>query len=129
MAFEQSSGDENEGFGGEEPAAFDRSVFGRIAAIFPPARLQMHLASFDQQLATAFAEDRDAQQLQDASHKLITQAGMLGFLKLSELCREVEEAVETGAPIATPLENAREGAEEARIRIAELQAEIGGAAA
>lgn len=126
MAFEQS---EDEGDGpGSEPAAFDPSVFGRIAAIFPPARLQTHLASFDDQLATAFADDKDPEQLKDASHKLITQAGMLGFLKMSELCRQLEEASETGAPLEGPLGNARAGAEEARARLAELQAEIGGSA-
>lgn len=108
----------------EETSDFDPAIFGRIAGIFPPARLQVHLESFDQQLATDFAEGGDTERLKNASHKLITQAGMLGFMQLSELCRDLEEACETGEPIEGPLANVRAAAGKARVRIAELQSGI-----
>ena len=105
-------------------ASFDPQVFAGIAAIFPAERVQKHLASFDHQLATAFVGGEDREHLQTVSHKLITQAGMLGFLELSELCRELEETAENGAAIAVPLNRVRAAASRAREKVAQLQAEI-----
>jgi CheY-like chemotaxis protein/HPt (histidine-containing phosphotransfer) domain-containing protein len=117
---EEAAGDLEDG----EVKDFDQDIFGKIAGIFPPARLDAHLASFDEQLGTAFVEEGDTERLKNASHKLITQAGMLGFMRLSELCRDLEEACETGQPLDGALTNARAAAEDARAKIAELRSGI-----
>jgi PAS domain S-box-containing protein len=107
-----------------EPAAedaitpeFDEETFGKIVQLFPPARLKAHLASFDTQLATVFDGSMEREELKAAAHKLITQAGMLGFMRLSDSARKVEEAAETNAPLDYVLDEARDLSTRARARI------------
>jgi PAS domain S-box-containing protein len=99
---------------------FDAATFAKIAELLPHDRLNAHLASLHRQLGEAFAEPVDREQLKSCSHKMISQAGMMGFPLLSNLSREVEAACELSEPLEDPLARARAAAEEARAKIASL---------
>jgi CheY-like chemotaxis protein len=112
-----------------EPAApedrdFDSAVFEEVSAMLPPERLQTHLQSLHQQLSVAFEQGGDVAELKAASHKLVSQAGMLGFTRLSDLCREVENACGSEAPLEGPMAHARAAAAAARDRIDELRSRL-----
>ncbi len=114
--------DETEdGPSGNSGAEFDQAIFDKIAAIFPPDRLKVHLASFDTQLGSLF-EITDTEELRGIAHKLISQAGMLGFTSISEISRSLEEACENGGEPQDILAEAKSAVETARLKIAELAA-------
>ncbi|HWH18122.1 MAG TPA: ATP-binding protein, partial [Allosphingosinicella sp.] len=84
-----------------EAPLFEAGVYEGVRAMLPPERLKPHLQSLDEQLAHAFAEP-PSDGLQAAAHKIVSQAGMLGFAKMSATAREVEEAARAGA-VSEPL--------------------------
>jgi HPt (histidine-containing phosphotransfer) domain-containing protein len=98
----------------EPPAAqFDADTFGKIAQLLPRERLKTHLASFEQQLREASEGPVDLERLKSSAHKLISQAGMLGFMELSDRSRDLEEACEGDAPLDAALDAFRSSAEQA----------------
>ena len=101
--------------------AFDEEVYGRIAGLLPPERLAVHLASFEQQLRDCLYGPADEERMKSGAHKLIAQAGMLGFMELSERCGDLEAACEAGGPVEAPLAAARAAAEQAFTKLAELR--------
>ncbi len=70
---------------------FDASVYEAARSMLPPDRMKLHLRSFEQLVGTF--EAMDGEDLVAAAHKTISQAGMLGFLRMSAVAREVEEAL------------------------------------
>lgn len=105
----------------EEPVAaaepvFDRGVFDRLETIGED-RLRGLLRGFADQLRAL--PDRpddpalDREQLVKQAHNLIAQAGMLGFMELSETCRELEAACLGGAGLGPPLARFRDARERA----------------
>ena len=95
----------------EPPAAqFDAETYGKIAQLLPKERLQTHLASFAQQLRETAEGPVERELLKSSAHKLISQAGMLGFLELSDRSRDLEEACEGEAPLGDALEAFRSSA-------------------
>jgi HPt (histidine-containing phosphotransfer) domain-containing protein len=102
----------------EPPAAkdgepFDSETYGKIAQLLPPDRLKSHLASFEQQLRETADGPVEGERLQSSAHKLISQAGMLGFMELSERSRDLEEACEGEGPLDAALDAFRGSAERA----------------
>lgn len=68
---------------------------------------------FDQELQSAFAGSGNTD-LEEAAHKMVSQAGMLGFERLAGLCRELEQAQSpTGAAQLDELRSAAEAARKA----------------
>lgn len=102
----------------DDPAAdFDPAAFAKLEALFPPDRLARHLDRFDAQLGELLALD-DPTELKHHAHKLVAQAGLLGFMRLSHLCRALEEALDEGRPAAQPLAEVRSAAAAARAQLA-----------
>jgi HPt (histidine-containing phosphotransfer) domain-containing protein len=92
---------------------FDDDAYGKIAKLLPKERLKTHLASFEQQLRDAAQGPVEPERLKNASHKLISQAGMLGFMELSDRSRDLEQACESETPLDGALEAFRRSAERA----------------
>ncbi len=84
----------SEGADGEP--SFDAEVYERVRALLPPERPRFHLESFDAQLTAVFGAGLNSDGLAQAAHKLVSQAGMLGFGEWSERCRELEQSCVNG---------------------------------
>jgi HPt (histidine-containing phosphotransfer) domain-containing protein len=102
----------------EPPAArdgepFDSETYGKIAQLLPTERLRAHLASFEQQVRETAEGPVERERLKSSAHKLISQAGMLGFMELSERSRDLEEACEGEGSLDSALDAFRRSAERA----------------
>lgn len=103
-----------------DKTAFDATVYESVEALLPPERLRSHLASLDNELEAAFGPSMAKDGVQQVAHKLVSQAGMLGFSKLSECCRELEQACLEGKDTSHQFESCSAAAYHTRIKIAEL---------
>jgi PAS domain S-box-containing protein len=92
---------------------FDREIYGKIAQLFPKERLTTHLASFQKQVRETAEGPAEPERLKSSAHKLISQAGMLGFMELSDRSRDLEEACEGEGPLDSALDRFRRSAERA----------------
>jgi signal transduction histidine kinase/CheY-like chemotaxis protein/HPt (histidine-containing phosphotransfer) domain-containing protein len=100
-----------------EPAAFsdtavtsslDAQIYDDLAALLGRDKMERLLAKLEGQMqAFASSAEIDAAALAREAHGLVSQAGMLGFLELSENCRTLEAFCLSGAPVAEPLDKAR----------------------
>lgn len=72
-------------------------MFETVRDIIPPARLNVHLDSLSRQMA-AIRRDNGASSasLGNQAHKIISQAGMLGLMRLSRRARALEDACIAG---------------------------------
>jgi signal transduction histidine kinase/CheY-like chemotaxis protein/HPt (histidine-containing phosphotransfer) domain-containing protein len=81
-------------------AILDRIVFDDFRETFGAERMRSLLAQFEIQLSLSplGASDPapDQSSLLREAHKLISSAGALGFLSLSEICRTLENALQNG---------------------------------
>lgn len=106
-----SAGDDAER--AEEPVAaaapvFDRAVFDRLE-MMGEVRLRGIMRTFEEQLRDRADEaELDRSRLAKRAHTLISQAGMLGFMELSERFAEIEEACLADADLSVPLARLRE---------------------
>ncbi len=92
-----------------EEGAFDEATFRDVKEMLPPDRLAGYLSAIEDEcawLSAASAED-DSKDIERAAHKLVSQAGMLGLMRLSERSRDVEEAARGGAGLGTALDRFR----------------------
>jgi PAS domain S-box-containing protein len=96
--------------GADERKLFDRDIYTKIATLLPQDRLTAHLASFETQLRSAFTDASERKTLASTCHKLVSQAGMLGFMLLSDQCRALEEACLAEVDINYELAAARQTA-------------------
>jgi CheY-like chemotaxis protein/HPt (histidine-containing phosphotransfer) domain-containing protein len=96
--------------GNLEPV-LDAQTHGDLASLLGAERLSHLLEKFEAQLAASFAEDSsgklDRMGLAREAHALISQAGMLGFLELSAVCRDLESACLANASVTDVLGRAR----------------------
>jgi hypothetical protein len=88
-----------------EPPPLDEAVFERLAAILPKPMLEPHLAALNVQvrrLATIHPGG-DRAEVAELAHKLVSQAGMLGLMRLSSAAAEVERAAASGESLDVAL--------------------------
>jgi CheY-like chemotaxis protein len=81
------------------PPAFDATIFAEVREMLPPERLAAHLERLagDVELVAAGPNsDGAVEALAGSAHKIVSQAGMLGLMRLSERARAVEEAARSG---------------------------------
>jgi hypothetical protein len=72
---------------------FDAAVFETVRDIIPPARLIVHLDSLGLQMAAILRDSgANSAHLGNQAHKVISQAGMLGLMRLSRRARMLEDA-------------------------------------
>jgi len=110
---------ESDGEVGGENAdrSFDAAVYDKVSKIFPDGRLPFHLKCFEADIASTFSEPMEIQLRREGAHKLVSQAGMLGFMKLSRLCRDLEQACAHGGAIDPQLSAAKTAALEVQARL------------
>jgi CheY-like chemotaxis protein len=80
-------------------ADFDRAVFDQLAAMLPPDRLLVHLASLQSALSEVHQLDGPSETLRSSVHTMISQAGMFGFTMLSQICRDLEQDLVMGRSV------------------------------
>jgi HPt (histidine-containing phosphotransfer) domain-containing protein len=114
------SGEQAKSTAADGQGGFDPEIYQGIRTLLPPERLRVHLENFDGQLAAVFGGGPMAEDLEQAAHKLVSQAGMLGFTSLSDRCREVEQACANGQDASEPFGRAEQAASEARAKVAQL---------
>ncbi|HET7816510.1 MAG TPA: ATP-binding protein [Sphingomicrobium sp.] len=85
--------------------AFDRAAFDRLAAVLPPERQRAFARELELEVAVLAASplDGDREALGEQAHRLVSQAGMLGLSRLSELAAEVEDACRSGGDLCSAL--------------------------
>ncbi|WP_375408701.1 ATP-binding protein, partial [uncultured Methylobacterium sp.] len=84
----------------------DPAVLGDLGDLVGPDRLALMLGKFDLELARRFASHPCGEyprgdgwpSIGQDAHTLVSTAGLLGFLRLSDLCRELEQACTAPAP-------------------------------
>jgi HPt (histidine-containing phosphotransfer) domain-containing protein len=85
--------------------AFDSAVFARISAIIAPPLLQRHVDALRgevRRLSVAKAGEADGE-VAHMAHKIISQAGMLGLMRLSARAADVERACAAGQDVPEAL--------------------------
>lgn len=101
---------------------FDAEVLETLSTLLPPERIDVHLAglaSAVQSIVTASGSDAG---LAARAHKLVSQAGTLGFMELSEACSALEEALDGSPCAAMPaVERVKAAALASLPKIAELR--------
>jgi CheY-like chemotaxis protein len=102
----------------EHPAAFDAETFDKMSSLLPPERLRTHLLNFSQQLEDLCKAREPAGGMEQLSHKLVSQAGMFGFMRLSQLCRDLEHACRGDVRTTEELRTTCLAANDARAQVA-----------
>ncbi|MDQ3481879.1 MAG: ATP-binding protein [Pseudomonadota bacterium] len=80
--------------------AFDNEVFTSVLRALPLETLRRHVHALQadvEEVANAPADG--AKTLETTVHKIVSQAGMLGLMRLSAAAREVEQAARTGSEL------------------------------
>jgi CheY-like chemotaxis protein len=108
----------------DDQGAFDASVFASVQDALPHERLKEHVADFGAQLdAVAGASgESDRTALRFDAHKIVSQAGMLGLMRLSGRARELEQAAAADDGIEPALARFREAVPDLERHIAPLMA-------
>ncbi|MGU3538952.1 ATP-binding protein [Methylobacterium sp. A54F] len=98
-----------------EPAAqiLDRSALAAVEQTLGAERVRALLGLLVSELQERLRPDEpDRKQFAHDAHAMVSAAGMLGFVGLSDLCREIEAAAASGAdlvPLVRRLEDLRTG--------------------
>jgi HPt (histidine-containing phosphotransfer) domain-containing protein len=90
------------------------AVFGAVQLLLAPERLNAHLEDLDRQVAALVASTANSPDLQDKAHKIISQAGMLGLVRMSDCARELEDACRLAGDKAAALDRCREAVNDVR---------------
>ncbi|MDQ3561228.1 MAG: ATP-binding protein [Pseudomonadota bacterium] len=104
---------------------FQADVYEAVRSMLPPERLEVHLRSLYEQLVSTF-ENPIEDGVEAAAHKIVSQAGMLGFPRMSAVARELEEALRDGRSDEELLRKARTEAGETRLKLHALSNELAG---
>jgi signal transduction histidine kinase/CheY-like chemotaxis protein/HPt (histidine-containing phosphotransfer) domain-containing protein len=110
----------------DEGVPFDSATFADVASMLPRDRLAKHLeslAALVEQVAEGRPEGGDTAELIASAHKIVSQAGMLGLLRLSARASAVEKAArdESGKWLDMALRRFREAATD----LAQAEAALG----
>ena len=98
--------------------SFHEDCFRSFRDTIGADRIDLWLSRFDEQLKSAFASENpqaaDREQVARSAHALTSQAALLGFPELAELCTLLEQACIGGNDFSAPLEMVRRAAQDAR---------------
>jgi CheY-like chemotaxis protein/HPt (histidine-containing phosphotransfer) domain-containing protein len=111
----------------EETSSFKQEHFQEFRDTIGADRIGQWLLRLDEQLKDTFsgggALRSDHQQLARDAHATISQAALLGFSELAELCTILEQTCIARGDVSVPLERVCEAAQNARERIAQMSEE------
>jgi CheY-like chemotaxis protein/HPt (histidine-containing phosphotransfer) domain-containing protein len=95
----------------KDTPVLDEDVFKEVVESLPPDSLERHLNSLEEQVDdVANGSITDAGQLEEAAHKIVSQAGMLGLMRLSAAARAVEAASRERGEIEQSLQSFQQAA-------------------
>ena len=77
---------------------FDRTAFANLATMLPADRLKVHSLALQTALLSLKRFEGTTNEIKSLVHSMISQAGMFGFVRLSALCRELENADDEAWP-------------------------------
>lgn len=104
--------------------SFNEKEFEDFRDMIGADRINQWLMRLDEQLRNTFASDDpvtvDHRQIASDAHALVSQAALLGFSELAELCTSLEQACMSGNDISAILEKVRKAARMARETIAAM---------
>jgi HPt (histidine-containing phosphotransfer) domain-containing protein len=109
------------------PPAFDATTFAEVREMLPPERLAAHLerlAGDVELVAAGPGADGAIEDLAGSAHKIVSQAGMLGLMRLSDRARAVEEAAR-GSGAGEALDTALGRFRQAALDVAEAERALG----
>jgi CheY-like chemotaxis protein len=93
---------------------FDADALAKVEALITPERVHAYLRELDGQMAMIAGSAMDEAALQSQAHKIISQAGMMGLLRVSQCARSLVDAYRSG-----------EGQAEALVRFQATAGDIG----
>jgi HPt (histidine-containing phosphotransfer) domain-containing protein len=103
----------------------DVEVYRDLTALLGADKIDPLLVRLEGQLAAGFAgvdpRSVDRAKLANEAHRLVSQCGMLGFLELAEICRELEIVCLATGDIALLIERARSARDRAVQEIGRLK--------
>jgi signal transduction histidine kinase/CheY-like chemotaxis protein/HPt (histidine-containing phosphotransfer) domain-containing protein len=105
--------------------SFNEQGFEDFRDTIGAERIDQWLLRLDEQLENSFAGDisilTDRRQIAASAHAIISQAALLGFPELAELCTGLERACVEGQDLAIPLKKVCKAARGAREIIASME--------
>ena len=106
-----------------EAKPFDPDILHRLAELMPPDRVAAHLDDLAAQVEVLVGMDARDPRVAGLAHKLVSQAGLLGFTRLSDACRTLQEACsDMDARADEAFDNAAAAGSVAMSKLAELRA-------
>ena len=97
---------------------FDQQAFDEFQNMMGRDQVAVWLTQLKEQLDSTFPDDKsgavDREQLAGSAHAIVSQAALLGFFELTQLCSELEEACTSNKNLSLPLERARSASQTTR---------------
>jgi HPt (histidine-containing phosphotransfer) domain-containing protein len=79
---------------------FDHATYKDLLEVVGPDRMLKLLDRLAQMLRDDVTAEQAREGLESMAHQLVAAAGALGFRRLADLCRELEDACARGADVA-----------------------------
>lgn len=93
-----------------DSGAFEPAVLAEAQLLTTPERVNGFLQDLDRQLSNVVGSAVDDPRLQDQAHDIVSQAGMLGLVRISKCARSLEDACRSGVGRAEALLRCQEAA-------------------
>src|SRR6185503_11445397 len=100
---------------------FDQVAYDELKAMFEPETLIEYLDAFTAMMDEIPGEESDRQALGQRAHRMISVAGMLGFVRLSRLSAELESACNLDGDLTESLKTLDAAKVDASRRLEELR--------
>ena len=96
------------------PAIFDAEVLAEVQRLIPRERLHVHLRDLHREHLVLVRSAATDTSLQSQAHKIVSKAGMMGLIRMSDCARALENACRSGARPAAALLQCRAAAGDVR---------------
>ena len=100
---------------GINPAIFDAKLMAGVQRLIPPERLRAYLHDIDRQFRKIVESAAGRPDIESLAHKIVSQAGMLGLIRMSECARMLEDACRLGGQRTAALRQCRAAAGDVRL--------------
>ena len=107
-----------------ELSGFDRATYNDLLEVVGPDRMLTLLDRLAQTLRDDVTAEQAREGLESMAHQLVAAAGALGFRRLADLCRELEDACAREADVADMLLKLDDACASALIEIEMLKATL-----